>query len=164
MIVLTYKHGMRASETCNLKLDDIDLHSESVVVRRLKGSLTTLQPLYRHRGMPLLDEVAALKAWMKERSNHGLDYLFTSQKGGRLHRLQFFRVFRACALQAGLSRDKAHPHSLKHSLASYLVAQNTNLALVKQALGHKSISSTIVYVGISDKQAAQAVQTAFMRI
>lgn len=92
----------------------------------------------------------------------GSDYLFVSQKGGRLGRSQFFRIFQAVAEAAGLPADKRHPHCLKHALASHLVAGNVNLALVKQALGHRSISSTMVYVGTTDAQAAEAVKAAMM--
>jgi site-specific recombinase XerD len=53
---------------------------------------------------------------------------------------------------------------LKHSLASHLVAGNVNLALVRQALGHRSITSTMQYVGTSDGQAAEAAQAALMRV
>jgi site-specific recombinase XerD len=51
---------------------------------------------------------------------------------------------------------------LKHSLASHLVVGNVNLALIRQALGHQSISSTMAYVGTSDAQAAEALQKALM--
>src|SRR6266481_2722615 len=91
MILLAYRHGLRASEVCALKLTDIDLKSGSISIRRLKGSLSTLQPLYPHRGQPLLDEMSALRAWLRERRSDGSDYLFTSQKGGKLDRTQFFR-------------------------------------------------------------------------
>src|SRR5215831_19722486 len=97
MILLVYRHGLRASEVCDLKLPDADLKSGSLSVRRLKGSLYTVQPLYRHKGQPLLNEVAALRVWLRERIADGSDYLFLSQKGGRLHRSQFFRTFRDCA-------------------------------------------------------------------
>jgi len=90
--------------------------------------------------------------------------LFTSQKGGRLSRSQFFRVFQAHAEAAGLPAGKRHPHCLKHSLASHLVAGNVNLALIRQALGHRSITSTMQYVGTSDAQAAEAAQAALMRL
>jgi site-specific recombinase XerD len=106
----------------------------------------------------------ALRAWLRKREEDGSDFLFTSQKGGRLDRTQFFRIFRACAEAAGLPREKRHPHVLKHSLASHLVAGNVNLALVKQALGHRSINSTMQYVGTSDGQAAEAAQAALMRL
>ena len=164
MVLLAYRHGLRASEVCGLKLADMDLKTDSVALRRLKGSLQTIQPLYRHKGQPLLDEMAALRAWMRERQSDGSDYLFLSQKGGRLHRSQFFRIFQACAEAAGLPSQKRHPHALKHSLASHLVAGNVNLALVRQCLGHKAIGSTMKYVAVSDTQATEAAQAALMRL
>ncbi len=164
MVLLAYRHGLRASEVCGLKLADIDLKVGSVSIRRLKGSLSQVQPLYQHRGQPLLDEMAALRAWLKTRPADGSDFLFTSQKGGKLDRTQFFRVFRSVAESAGLPREKRHPHVLKHSLASHLVAGNVNLALIRQALGHRSITSTMQYVGTSDGQAAEAAQAALMRL
>lgn len=164
MVLFCYRHGLRASEVCGLKLSDIDLKAGSISIRRLKGSLQTVQPLYPHRGQPLLDEITALRSWLKARTADGSDFLFTSQKGGRLDRTQFFRVFQAIAESAGLPREKRHPHVLKHSLASHLVAGNVNLALIRQALGHRSITSTMQYVGTSDGQAAEAAQAGLMRI
>jgi type 1 fimbriae regulatory protein FimB len=164
MIVTAYKHGMRASEVCNLRVEDVDLKNGSIVVDRLKGSLRTTQAVTEHRGEPLLNEHRALREWLRERPADGSDYLFTSQKGGRLDRTQFFRLFRAIASDAGLPAEKRHPHALKHSLASHLVAANVNLALVKQQLGHKSIGSTMRYVTTSDKQASKATASALMTI
>lgn len=162
MILLAYRHGLRASEVCNLRLDDIDLKNGSIVVNRLKGSLRTTQAVTAHRGQPLLDEVKALRAWLQKRPHDGSDVLFTSQKGGRLDRSQFFRVFRSVAAAAGLPPEKQHPHVLKHSLATHLVSANVNLALVKMQLGHKSINSTLRYVSTTDRQASQATATALM--
>lgn len=164
MVLLAYRHGLRASEVCALKLADIDLKGGSISIRRLKGSLPTVQPLYPHRGQPLLDEMSALRAWLRERQSDGSDYLFTSQKGGKLDRTQFFRVFQTIAKIASLPLEKRHPHVLKHSLASHLVAGNVNLALIRQALGHRSINSTMQYIGTSDGQAAEAAQAALMRL
>ena len=163
MILLAYRHGLRASEVCNLRTTDIDLKNGSIVVARLKGSLRTTQALSGHRGEPLLDELKALRAWMQQRRHDGSDFLFTSQKGGRLDRSQFFRVFRSVAAAAGLSPEKRHPHVLKHTLATHLVAANVNLALVKTQLGHKSINSTLRYVSTTDKQASQATTAALMQ-
>lgn len=164
MFLLTYRHGLRASEVCGLRVSDVDFKNGYLCLQRLKNSLKTTQPLYPHRGRPLLDEIAALRAWMKQRPNDGSDYLFTSQKGGKLDRSQFFRRFQATARIAGLPAEKTHPHALKHSLASHLVAANVNLALIKQALGHRSISSTMQYIGTTDGQAATATQAALMNL
>src|SRR5215831_8860668 len=115
---------MRASEICNLGLSDLDLKNQNIVVARLKGSLRTTQAVTEHRGEPLLNEVKALREWLRKRRDDGSDYLFTSQKGGRLDRSQVFRLFRAIAGEAGLPAEKRHPHALKHSIASHLVSAN----------------------------------------
>ena len=103
MILIAYRHGLRASELCGLRTPNVDLESGSLDIRRLKGSLHTIQPLCRHKGQPLLDEVRALRTWLEERKqmakSDGSDYLFLSQKGGRLSRIQFFRVFQTCAVR-----------------------------------------------------------------
>src|ERR1035441_6787164 len=164
MILVAYKHGMRASEVCNLRVDDLDLKNGSIVIERLKGSLRTTQAVTEHRGEPLLNEHRALREWLRERPNDGSDFLFTSQKGGRLDRTQFFRLFQAIAGHAGLPAEKCHPHALKHSLATHLVSANVNLALVKQQLGHKSIGSTMRYVTTNDHQASRATASALMNI
>ena len=150
MILVAYRHGMRASEVCNLRVGDLDMKDGNIIIARLKGSLRTTQAITEHRGEPLLNEVRALREWLRRRPNDGSDYLFNSQKGGRLDRSQFFRLFRDIADAAGVAAAKQHPHVLKHALASHLVAANMNLALVKQQLGHKSISSTMRYITTSD--------------
>jgi site-specific recombinase XerD len=112
----------------------------------------------------VLNELKALREWLRQRRSDGSDFVFTSQKGGRLDRSQFFRLFRAIAIEAGMPTEKRHPHVLKHSLASHLVSANVNLALVKQQLGHKSIGSTIRYIATSDQQASKAATCALMKI
>jgi integrase len=65
MILLAYRHGCRASEICNLRLDDVK--RQAITIRRLKGSMYTVQPLYPHRGVPLVDELAALRSYLRDR-------------------------------------------------------------------------------------------------
>jgi site-specific recombinase XerD len=139
MILVSYRHGLRASEVCALKLADVDLRAGTIALRRLKGSMHQVQPLYQHRGQPLLDETAALRAWLRDRVDDGSGILFVSQKGGGMHRSSWYSIFHSIAAAAGLPRGKRNPHVLKHSLASHLVAGNVNLALIRQALGHRSI-------------------------
>jgi type 1 fimbriae regulatory protein FimB len=164
MIVVGYRHGLRASEICNLRLSDLDLKNGSIVIERLKGSLRTVQAVNEHRGEPLLNEVKALREWLRQRQDDGSDFLFRSQKGGRLDRSQVFRLFRQIAREAGLAAEKQHPHCLKHSMASHLVAANVNLALIQRQLGHKTIGSTMRYITTSDQQASRATSTALMHI
>lgn len=160
MILLAFRHGMRASEVCGLELKDLDLRNGEVTIRRLKGSLKTTQPMADVQGQPLLSEKRVLRAWLAERSNHPSKYVFVSQKSGHVHRSQFYRIFADVAERAGLPADKRHPHCLKHALGFALVGANVNLAVVRQALGHKSIASTAVYAQPTDEMAGRAVVAA----
>src|ERR1035438_3714151 len=92
MILVSYKHALRASETASLTLGD--LKDGCLDVKRKKGSLHTIQTLMPHKGEPLLDEVKALRAWLKVRPDDGSKALFTSQKGGALSREQVHRIFK----------------------------------------------------------------------
>jgi integrase len=132
---------MRASEVCNLELKDVDLKNGEITIRRLKSSLKTTQPLADVPGQPLLSERLALRAYLAERGNHPSKFVFVSQKSGHVHRSQFYRIFASAAEKAGLPADRRHPHVLKHSLGVALVEANVNLAVIKQALGHKSFAS-----------------------
>jgi type 1 fimbriae regulatory protein FimB len=163
MVLLAYCHGLRASEVCKLKLTDVDLRTGSLNIVRLKGSLPSVQPLHAHRGEPLLDEVKVLKAYLANRKDDGSGFLFLSQKGGAMSRQHFHSLFGALCEEAKIPAGKRHPHVLKHSMASHLIEQNVNLAVVQRALGHRSISSTMAYVGVNDSLVAEEVNGALLR-
>jgi site-specific recombinase XerD len=159
MILTAYKHGLRASETASLTLDD--LRDGCLDIRRKKGSLHTVQPLFPHKGEPLLDEVKALRAWLKVRPEDGSKALFTSQKGGALSREQVYRIFRGICERAGIPKQKRFVHILKHSRGSHLVG-SMDVALLRQLLGHRNIQNTLVYSHASDRQACKAAMEAEM--
>lgn len=162
LLVTIYRHGLRASEAAALTLGDIQ--DGQLTVARVKGSMKTTQPIVKHPGQPLLDEVKALREWLKDRPQDGSDALFVSRKGGHLTREQVYRIFRQHAEAARLPESKRFVHVLKHSLASHLIAGNANLAMVQVALGHASLSSTQAYVHVSDAQAADASRRALMSL
>ena len=160
IILLAFRHGMRASEICNLEVKDVDLPNGQITIRRLKHSLTTTQPLADVQGSPLESEKRVLARWLKERQGHPSKYVFVSQKSGRISRSQVHRLFSQLAEESGLPEGRRHFHQLKHSLAVALVESNISLAVVRQALGHKSIASTAVYAQPSDQTTGRAVISA----
>jgi type 1 fimbriae regulatory protein FimB len=163
MILLCFKHGLRASEVCKLKMSDVNVKKGKITTRRLKGSQTNEQTMYNEVGNPLLSELRVLKAWLTERESweQESEYLFLSQKGGAMSRVQFFRVFQALCEQAGIPKDLRHPHALKHGLGVLLVKQGTQMQIIKQALGHTSLQSTAIYTSASDDMADKARREAF---
>jgi type 1 fimbriae regulatory protein FimB len=163
MILLAFKHGLRASEVCGLRIGDIDLKNGIITVRRLKGSLKSSQDLLDISGQPLVSEKRVLRAWLEERETYHdrSDFLFLSQKGGQMDRSAFYRVFSQIAERAGLPVGKRHPHCLKHSLGFFLVDQGISLPSIQQTLGHKSLASTGVYLRVTDARANRDAAKAF---
>ena len=160
MILLGYLHGMRASEVCELKLSDLLMDREQVVIRRKKGSLTTTADFIDVPGQPLLCEKRMLRKWLAERGDDSSPFVFPSQKGQCLDRRSFFGIFQSAAREAGLPVDKQHCHVLKHALGYRLVEQGRSMPEIRRALGHRSIQSTAVYTEISDAMASKAVAAA----
>jgi len=163
MVRLAIRHGLRASEGCGMRLEHVNLKEGWIRVERLKGSMTTVQALERHPGQPLLDEVRVLTAWMRERSEDGSGFVFVSTHGGRLHRTSFFRLWRRLAVAASLPPEKHHPHVAKHTTGTLLAKSGASAFLVRQHLGHRSISSSQVYCTVSDRDASAAARSAFMQ-
>lgn len=151
MFLLGYRCGLRASEIAKLTVDSIV--DGKITVRRLKDSLTTVRRLESNDNV-LLDEQRAISAWMRERGDaDGSQMLFTSREGSGLHRSQVYRLFDDVAFKAGIDKARRHPHILKHSLGAHLVRQNVSIAYIQKSLGHKHLTSTQVYLGVTDSEA-----------
>jgi integrase len=107
MILFAFRFGRRASEVFDLRLPDIDRKNGTVTIRRLRGSKTSVGKFTNFQRQPLLTATRVLNAWLDERHDE-TDYTFTSQKGGRLDRSAFFRVFRNVATEARLPPQVHH--------------------------------------------------------
>lgn len=143
-LVTALWHGMRVSELNNLRGTDVTADG-CVIVRRLKGSHTTLQPIRRDAD-PIFDETP-LVALAQER------------KGLRLFevsRQHFDRLVKQYGAEAGIHADKCHMHVLKHSVAMLLWDVTGNLGQIQSYLGHKAASSTLAYLYEADARRAHA--------
>jgi integrase/recombinase XerD len=145
MILVTFWHGLRASEVIGIKRDDIA--NGYLTVRRLKGSLKTIQVLVDDPD-PLLNERAGLLEYTRR--------FVGNQNLFNISRQQFFRLVQRYARSAGLPGHKQHPHMLKHSIAMQSI-HTAGIENVRQHLGHKSIASTGAYLKVSDSDATSAV-------
>jgi site-specific recombinase XerD len=160
--LLTFRHALRSQELRQLKLADLDMNNLTIAIARVKGSRSSVQTLDRHKGEPILDEVLALRSWLRERVEDGSQVLFPSQKGGMLTRMQFLRLFKKYAQAAGVPADLGHPHVLRHSLCTVMAEQHADVYAIQQRAGHKNISNTMLYTHISSEQAAESTRAALM--
>ena len=160
--LLTFRHALRSQELRQLKLADLDMNNLTIAITRVKGSRSSVQSLDRHKGEPILDEVLALRSWLRERVEDGSQVLFPSQKGGMLTRMQLLRLFKKYAEIADVPADLAHPHVLRHSLCTVMAEQHADVYAIQQRAGHKNISNTMIYTHVSDRQADEASRSALM--
>lgn len=142
-LVTALWHGMRVSELVNLRGPDVTSDGQ-VVVRRLKGSLTTMQPIRRDDDA-LFDEspIVALAAERK------------SLKLFPITRQHFDRLIKQYGAEAGIHESKLHMHALKHSVAMLLWDATGSLGKVQSYLGHRAASSTLCYLFEADARLAQ---------
>ena len=139
LLLLMFRHGLRVSEACRMKLDQVDTESRVLHVARLKGGLSTTQPL---RG----DELRAISAWLKERARMkptGKTF-FVSEQRKPLHRSTVNLPLRKYSAAASLPL-LAHPHMLRHACGFALADQGADTRLIQDYLGHRNIQHTVKY-------------------
>ena len=139
MLLLAFRHGLRVSELINMRMADVDLDTGRLFVRRLKGSLSTSQPLEG-------DEIRALRAWLRERINApccNSPLVFLSERGP-MTRQAFNYICAEVAKRAGLN-IKVHPHMLRHSCGYALANKACDTRLIQDYLGHRNITHTQIY-------------------
>ena len=88
-------------------------------------------------------------------------YVFVSQKGGKLHRSQIFRIFQQAATKAGLPRQKRHYHCAKHTLAFSMLKAGASLPETQKYLGWKSLATAGRYLAVTDETACKAAKSAY---
>jgi site-specific recombinase XerD len=158
LCLLGFRHGLRVSELVRMRVTDdpakrdsfLDLAQGVMVIRRLKNSETTIQSLMASAN-PLFDESSVLHTYLAERdAEKAGDFLFASLQGGGLDPSSFSKIFvHVCGL-AGIDRSKAFCHVLKHTRATLMIRNGAEIAHVKQMLGHRAMSSTMVYSQLTD--------------
>jgi type 1 fimbriae regulatory protein FimB len=156
ILLLSFQHGLRVSEVARLTLADVA--NGKIHVQRVKHSLETDQPLMPSDNI-LFNEPLALQGWLQERPEGG-EALFPGRWGGFMQADSISQLTVRYMELARIPQELTHHHSLKHAIASLMIRQKKGLELVKQHLGHASVSSTIHYLHIQDSEATAAAQDA----
>src|SRR6266851_767789 len=139
LLLLMFRHGLRVSEACRLKLDQVDTKGRVLHVVRLKHGFSTTHPL---RG----DELKAIGAWLKQRARMkptGKTF-FVSEQRKPLHRSTINLILDTCSKAAALPFS-AHPHMLRHACGFALADQGADTRLIQDYLGHRNIQHTVMY-------------------
>lgn len=162
MVLVAFWHGLRASEVVGQKdketgeiiggIKGRDIQNGHVKVKRLKGSMATVQPFVKHDD-PDLDEYERLTALA--------ELVPMNTRVFQMTRFGFNKLMKRAGKKAGIPAFKRiRPHILKHSIAMQLVKKKVGIEIVRQRLGHTSIASTGHYLIVDDDEAAEAVAEA----
>ncbi len=139
-LTLMYTCGLRVSEAVNLRLEDIDSQRMVVWVRNGKG--------YKDRSVPLPTQtLAQLRAyWLRHRSN---TWLFPSWQDNLPITKNAVQHCLKATLQQSNIRKNVTCHTLRHSYATHLLEAGVHLRVIQALLGHKSISTTFIYMHLT---------------
>jgi site-specific recombinase XerD len=135
--LIIYRHGLRVSEACDLRWDDLDLPKRTITVRRLKGSTDSTHYLER-------DELAGLKRLQKESKA----YVFVNERGQPFGRMGIGRMIERAGEQAKIGFP-VHAHMLRHSTGFALAGKGMDTRRLQHYLGHASITNTVRYTAMS---------------
>ena len=148
--LVAFRHALRVSELCGLKLSDVNLDLGELFVRRCKGSISGAHPLFN-------GETQAIKSWLAVRAEmrvpEQVDTLFVSEQRRPLRRETVWHLIKGLAKEAGL--EGTHPHSLRHSSGYHLTNQGRDLRLIQSFMGHASVNSTIRYCAVDARRFAR---------
>ena len=154
MIALLYVCGIRREELARLRLADIDLHRGLITVRG-KGNKQRVVPLGEVTAAELRQYLDRRAQFLSERGQT-CPHLFVNRRGGALSVRSVNRIVAAFGRAEGLSLT---PHVLRHSFATHLLENGADLLLIKELLGHASLSTTQKYTHVT----AEAMKAVYNR-
>lgn len=143
MLEVLYATGMRVSELVNVPLKNVDLKMEYVIVMG-KGSKERMLPLGRTALHYLEHYISVVRPQLLHGKPDSSKALFVTGWGGPMTRERFYELIVAYGQSAGLSK-RVTPHMLRHSFATHLLNNGTDLRVVQELLGHADISTTQIY-------------------
>lgn len=140
MFSVLYSAGLRISELLALKPDDINVSRSLIRVRQGKGRKDRFTLLSK----PLIKKLTEYRELYKPKV-----WLFERTPGEQFTESIVSKRLKAAAQDAGITK-RIYPHLLRHSFATHLIEQGTDLKIVKELMGHNSIRTTEIYVHIAD--------------
>jgi type 1 fimbriae regulatory protein FimB/type 1 fimbriae regulatory protein FimE len=135
MILIAYRHGLRASEVCDLQWHQVELAAGRLHVRRSKRGTPSVHPMQG-------DEIRALRRLQREQGPG--PHVFVSERGGPMTPKSFGNAFARLGERAGMP-FLIHPHMLRHGCGYALANAGHDTRALQAWLGHKNIQHTVRY-------------------
>ena len=147
ILSLLYATGVRVSELTHIKMRDIDLDRMLLLVYQGKGKKDRMTLLPKS-----LKDILIGQCRVKTQD----DFLFTNGKGGRLTETTIQKVVSQAAERAGIKKNVS-PHTLRHSFATHLLENGTDIRYIQELLGHAKLQTTQIYTHVANNNLANIV-------
>ena len=144
MLELLYSCGLRVSECCELRFQDLSLEHKYLRVMG-KGSKERLIPMSDTAVARIMDYIP-IRQEIQEKPGCR-DFLFLSRLGRPLSRQMVFMVIKELAKEVGIQKSIS-PHTLRHSFATHLLEGGASLSAIRDMLGHADIATTEIYTHV----------------
>jgi len=141
IFTLCYSAGLRLGEILNIKISDIDSDRMQIRINQAKGN----KDRYSILSQKVLE---LLRKYVKEYKPS--EYLFEGQNGGKYSSASVQQLMRRQRKKANIKK-KATPHTLRHSFATHLLDNGTDIRFIQELLGHQHISTTQIYTHVSSR-------------
>lgn len=140
MLMLLYSSGLRVSECCSLKVNDIEMEQKIGWVRNGKGG--------KDRLFILSDSlIEGLRGFVA--GNGG--YLFSNKSDAPLSARNIQKIVSTTARRAGINKEVT-PHTLRHSFATHLLESGESIRKIQELLGHSNLQTTQIYTKVSTEE------------
>src|SRR6476660_211970 len=140
MVLVAYRHGLRAGELVTLRWDAIEFAHGRLHVRRLKGGSESVHPLSGR-------ELRALRRLKREQEPDS-PFIFTSERGAPFTPAGFRKMIARLGVAAGFDFP-VHPHVLRHACGFKLANDGVDTRSLQAYLGHKNIQHTVRYTELA---------------
>jgi integrase len=145
MLLLAFRHGLRAAEVCDLRWEQIDFATATLHVRRIKHGTPATHPLTGR-------EMRALRKHQRESARSA--FVFVSERGAPLSAPGFSRMVERAGRAAKLG-IKVHAHMLRHACGYALANAGHDTRALQAYLGHANIQNTTRYTALAQDRFAR---------
>jgi type 1 fimbriae regulatory protein FimB/type 1 fimbriae regulatory protein FimE len=139
MILIAYRHGLRASEVCDLQWHQVELATGRLHVRRSKRGTPSVHPMQG-------DEIRALRRLQREQE--ASPHVFSSERGGPMTAKSFHTLIQRLGERANMP-FAIHPHMLRHGCGYALANAGHDTRALQAWLGHRNIQHTVRYTELA---------------
>ena len=151
ILEMLYDTGIRVSELCNLKINDIDFNSDFITIYG-KGKKERNVLLFDSLKNALKNYLNFSRSYLLTKSKDSIsDALFLNHRGGPLTE-RGVRVILDEITSSAATNISVHPHMIRHSFATHLLNGGADLRSVQKLLGHVNLQTTQIYTHVSREQ------------